>query len=53
MDSSEIKPPEVGDLTPDEKAQLDRMNDDIGRMFYGEQWPEVRERWRQLNGGRS
>ncbi|MBW0001796.1 MAG: hypothetical protein JO015_22080 [Verrucomicrobia bacterium] len=51
-DSREWKVPKGRDLTPDEKAQLDRMHDDVGRMFYGEQWPEVRERWRRLNGGR-
>ena len=50
--SRECKLPEVRDLTPDEEAQLDRMHDDVGRMFYGEKWPEVRERWRQVNGGR-
>ncbi|MBV9489186.1 MAG: hypothetical protein JO069_05610, partial [Verrucomicrobia bacterium] len=44
--SRECKLPEVRDLTPDEEAQLDRMHDDVGRMFYGEKWPEVRERWR-------
>jgi len=51
-ESGEWKLPEVRDLTPDEEAQLDRMHDDVGRMFYGEKWPEVRERWRQVNGGR-
>jgi hypothetical protein len=50
--SREWKLPEVRDLTPDEEARLDRMHDDVGRMFYGEKWPEIRERWRRLNGGR-
>jgi hypothetical protein len=50
--SSEWKLPEIRDLMPDEKAQLDQMHDEVGRMFYGEKWPEVCERSRRLNGGR-
>ena len=50
--SPEWKLPEVRDLTPQEKAKLDQMHGDVGRMFYGEKWPEVCERARRLNGGR-
>jgi hypothetical protein len=52
MDSSEWKLPEIRDLTPDEKAQLDRLDEEIGRLVWGEGWPEARERARRLNGGR-
>lgn len=52
MDPSEIRLPEVRDLTPAEKADLDAMNDELGWLFYGEEWPEARERFRRLNGGR-
>ena len=51
--SSEWKLPEVRDLTPEEEADLDAMNEELGRLFYGEKWPEARERARRLNGGRS
>lgn len=51
-DSREWKAPEIRDLTPDEKAQLDRMNEEVGRLVWGEKWPEAHERSRRLNGGR-
>lgn len=52
MDSRMWKAPEVRDLTPDENAQLDRMDEEIGRLVWGKKWPEARERARRLNGGR-
>ncbi|MBV9998496.1 MAG: hypothetical protein JO015_05205 [Verrucomicrobia bacterium] len=51
-DSREWKAPEIRDLTPEEEVQLDRMCEEIGRLVWGEKWPEARERARRLNGGR-